>query len=88
VWVAPTEALPSRATFYQQTITRWAAALTISQVEESDADIVFAGVASGGVGKTTNNGTTWKPVLGKEGVSAVDEIAVDSDGRDTFCAGA
>jgi photosystem II stability/assembly factor-like uncharacterized protein len=33
-------------------------------------------VASGGVWKTTNNGTTWEPVFDKEGVSTIGDIAI------------
>jgi len=32
-------------------------------VVESNPNIVFVGVASGGLWKTTNNGTTWEPVF-------------------------
>ena len=43
---------------------------------ESNPNIVYAGVASGGVWKTTNNGTTWEPVFEKEGVSTIGDIAI------------
>ena len=45
-------------------------------VVESNPDIVYAGTASGGVWKTTNNGTTWEPVFDKEGVSTIGDIAI------------
>lgn len=45
-------------------------------VVESDPNIVFVGVASGGVWKTTNNGTTWEPVFDKEGVSTIGDMAI------------
>ncbi len=45
-------------------------------VVESNTSIVFVGVASGGVWKTTNNGTTWGPVFDKEGVSTIGDIAI------------
>src|SRR5216684_4792325 len=45
-------------------------------VVESNPNIVFAGVASGGVWKTTNNGTTWEPVFDKEAVSTIGDIAI------------
>ncbi len=45
-------------------------------VVESNPSIVFVGVASGGVWKTTNNGTTWEPVFDKEGVSTIGDIAI------------
>jgi photosystem II stability/assembly factor-like uncharacterized protein len=45
-------------------------------VVESNPNIVFVGVASGGVWKTTNNGTTWEPVFDKAGVSTIGDIAI------------
>ena len=45
-------------------------------VVESNPNIVYAGVASGGVWKTTNNGTTWEPVFDKESVSTIGDIAI------------
>ena len=43
---------------------------------ESNPNIVYVGVASGGVWKTTNNGTTWESVFDQEGVSTVGDIAI------------
>jgi photosystem II stability/assembly factor-like uncharacterized protein len=45
-------------------------------VVESNPNIVFVGTASGGVWKTTNNGTTWEPVFDKEDVSTIGDIAL------------
>ncbi len=45
-------------------------------VVEGNPNIVFVGVASGGVWKTTNNGTTWTPVFDKEAVSTIGDIAI------------
>jgi photosystem II stability/assembly factor-like uncharacterized protein len=45
-------------------------------VVESNPNIVFVGLASGGVWKTTNHGTTWEPVFDKEGVSTIGDIAI------------
>ena len=45
-------------------------------VVENNPNIVFVGVASGGVWKTTNNGTTWQPVFDKEAVSTIGDIAI------------
>src|SRR5271169_2258120 len=45
-------------------------------VVENNPNIVYVGVASGGVWKTTNNGTTWEPVFDKEGVSTIGDIAI------------
>src|SRR5437762_8606587 len=35
-------------------------------VVESNPNIVYVGTASGGVWKTTNNGTTWEPIFDRE----------------------
>jgi photosystem II stability/assembly factor-like uncharacterized protein len=45
-------------------------------VVESNPNVVFVGVASGGVWKTVNNGTTWQPVFDKEAVSTIGDIAI------------
>ena len=45
-------------------------------VVENNPNIVYVGVASGGVWKTTNNGTTWEPIFDKEGVSTIGDIAI------------
>jgi photosystem II stability/assembly factor-like uncharacterized protein len=45
-------------------------------VVESNPNIVYVGTASGGVWKTTNNGTTWEPVFDKEAVSTIGDIAI------------
>ncbi len=45
-------------------------------VVESNPKIVYVGTASGGLWKTTNNGTTWEPVFDKEGVSTIGDIAI------------
>src|SRR5713226_4493396 len=45
-------------------------------VVESNPNIVYVGTASGGVWKTTNNGTTWEPIFDKESVSPIADIAL------------
>src|SRR5580704_2961622 len=45
-------------------------------VVESNPNIVYVGTASGGVWKTTNNGTTWEPVFDKQDVSTIGDIAI------------
>ena len=45
-------------------------------VVEGNSNIVYVGVASGGVWKTINNGTTWEPVFDKQGVSTIGDIAI------------
>src|SRR5260370_4464504 len=45
-------------------------------VVEGNPNIVFVGVASGGVWKTTNNGATWEPVFDEESVWTIGGIAI------------
>ncbi|MBE3064719.1 MAG: hypothetical protein IMZ69_06840, partial [Spirochaetes bacterium] len=45
-------------------------------VVESNPKIVYIGLASGGVWKTTNAGTTWAPLFDKEAVSTIGAVAV------------
>src|SRR2546430_4493320 len=45
-------------------------------VVESNPNIVYVGTASGGVWKTTNNGTTWEPIFDKESVSTIGDGAI------------
>src|SRR5262245_26127831 len=45
-------------------------------VVETNPNIIFVGVASGGVWKTVNNGTTWGPVSDKEAVSTIGAVAL------------
>ncbi|MBI4539459.1 MAG: hypothetical protein HY704_08125 [Gemmatimonadetes bacterium] len=37
---------------------------------------IYVGTASGGVWKSTNNGTTWKPIFEKEGSASIGDLAV------------
>ena len=50
-------------------------------VVESDPQVFYAASATGGVWKTTNNGTTWDPVFQDQGTHSVGDIAVHQ--RDT-----
>ncbi len=45
-------------------------------VVESDPKIVYVGLASGGVWKTSNAGTTWTPIFDKQPVSSIGAVAV------------
>lgn len=45
-------------------------------VVESNPKIVYVGPATGGVWKTTNNGTTWEPLFDKESNPSVGDIAI------------
>lgn len=46
-------------------------------VNPADTNHYFAAAASGGVWKTTNNGTTWTPVFDSEGSYSIGAIAMD-----------
>src|SRR6266436_3042380 len=54
-------------------------------VVESNPNIVYVGTASGGVWKTTNNGTTWEPIFDKESVSPSGDIAIAPSPHDELC---
>jgi photosystem II stability/assembly factor-like uncharacterized protein len=45
-------------------------------VVESNPNIVYVGPATGGIWKTTNNGTTWEPLFDKESNPSVGDIAI------------
>jgi photosystem II stability/assembly factor-like uncharacterized protein len=45
-------------------------------VVESDPKIVYVGLASGGVWKTTNAGTTWEPIFDDQAVASVGALAL------------
>jgi len=43
----------------------------------ANPEIVYVGAATGGVWKTVNGGTTWKPVFDKQPVAAIGSVAVN-----------
>lgn len=45
-------------------------------VVESNPDVVYVGPATGGVWKSTNNGTTWEQLFDKESNPSVGDIAI------------
>src|SRR5215472_4119444 len=48
------------------------------KVENGDRLTVYIGAASGGVWKSVNGGTTYKPVFDKQAVQSIGAIAIDS----------
>jgi len=48
-------------------------------VNEKDPYTIFAAVGTGGVLRTTNNGTTWQPVFDKEAVASTGSVAVSQN---------
>jgi photosystem II stability/assembly factor-like uncharacterized protein len=45
-------------------------------VVESDPRIIYVGTASGGVWKTTNNGTTWAPIFDEMGSPSIGDVTL------------
>ena len=45
-------------------------------VDERNPSTIYIGSASGGVWKTTNNGTTWTPIFDRQGVASIGDIAL------------
>jgi photosystem II stability/assembly factor-like uncharacterized protein len=56
-------------------------------VDPSSASRFYVAVASGGVWKTVNNGTTWTPVFDNEGSYSVGAIALDPKNPSTVWVG-
>ena len=49
----------------------------IDAVHEGDRLTIYVGSASGGVWKSTNGGTTYKPVFDKQPVQSIGAVAID-----------
>jgi photosystem II stability/assembly factor-like uncharacterized protein len=45
-------------------------------VDERNPTTIYVGAASGGVWKTTNQGTTWAPLFDQQGVASIGDIAL------------
>ncbi len=45
-------------------------------VVETNPHIIYAGVATGGVWKTTNNGTTWAPIFDEQSSVSIGDVTV------------
>jgi len=59
----------------------------IAAVKEDGKLTVYVGSASGGVWKSTNGGTTFKPIFDKESVQSIGALAVDPQAPKTLWAG-
>src|SRR5437016_5447497 len=56
-------------------------------VVEKDPYTIYAGIGTGGVLKTTNNGTTWQGVFDKQPVASVGAVAVSQNNPKIVWAG-
>ena len=56
-------------------------------VVESDPSIIYIGFATGGIWKTTNNGTTWIPIFDTYPVSSIGDIAIAPSNPDIIYVG-
>jgi photosystem II stability/assembly factor-like uncharacterized protein len=56
-------------------------------VVESNPSIIYVGYATGGVWKTTNNGTTWTPIFDTYPVSSIGDIALAPSNPDIIYVG-
>jgi photosystem II stability/assembly factor-like uncharacterized protein len=60
---------------------------SIAAVKEDGRLTVYIGAASGGVWKSSNGGTTFKPVFDKEAVQSIGAIAIDPQSPKTIWVG-
>src|ERR1700745_1999913 len=59
----------------------------IAAVKENSRLTVYVGAASGGVWKSINGGTTFKPVFDKEAVQSIGAVAIDPQASKTIWVG-
>ena len=59
----------------------------IAAVKENGRLTLYVGAASGGVWKSSNGGTTFKPVFDKESVQSIGALAIDPQAPKTIWAG-
>lgn len=56
-------------------------------IDAEDENLWYVAVGSGGIWKTENSGTTWKPVFDNEGSYSIGAITIDPNNRNTIWAG-
>ena len=56
-------------------------------VVESNPSTIYVGFATGGIWKTTNNGTTWTPIFDEYPVSSIGDIAIAPSNPDIIYVG-
>lgn len=61
--------------------------VTAIDVNQKDPRIIFVGTASGGLWRSTDRGTSWKPVFDKQKVMSIGSIAIDQHNPDIIWVG-
>ncbi len=56
-------------------------------VQPDKTQVIYAATASGGIWKTVNNGTTWKPIFDSEGSYSIGCLAMDPTNYNTIWVG-
>jgi photosystem II stability/assembly factor-like uncharacterized protein len=56
-------------------------------IVERDPSIIYLGFATGGIWKSTNNGTTWLPIFDTHPVSSIGDIAIAPSNPDVIYVG-
>lgn len=56
-------------------------------VAENDASVIYVGFATGGLWKSTNNGTTWAPIFDNYPVSSIGDIGLSPSNPDIIYVG-
>src|SRR3984893_6251746 len=97
-WTLPTELAAQQAVFDSDTISGLGArnigsaamsgrVSALTAVKEDGRLTVYVGAASGGVWKSVNGGTTYKPVFDKQPVQSIGAIAIDPQAPKTVWVG-
>ncbi|MBL4603926.1 MAG: hypothetical protein JKY84_14365, partial [Emcibacteraceae bacterium] len=56
-------------------------------VDQNDPSIWYVGIASGGVWKTANAGTTWKPIFEDQDVYSIGDVTIDPSNSNVIWVG-
>src|SRR5580704_9101878 len=66
----------------------WVSSLAVPETPaQAHRRTMFAGARTGGVWRTTNNGTSWEPVTDSVGITSVGAVAVAPSDANTVWAG-
>ena len=79
--------LAGRVGWTQAGPTNIGARVTDLAVHPTNADIAYAAMASGGIFRTTDGGTSWAPVFDEQAVLPVGAVALDPSNPDVIYAG-